>query len=416
MDCMNYNLAKNRITFSEATRILKNFANSFKKKLKIRNIDVKNSFGYRCCCDKFSNINIPKYDKSAMDGYAVSSMNDEKLYKVCETIPAGVKSDFFLTDNFAIKVMTGSYVPIGTERVIPIENVIIINNFIKINIKSNKRNIIYKSEISSVNDLVLRAGATIGSIEIGKLLLSGISNIDVFEKINVSIISTGNEITNILSSPSDSMILDSNGPMLTSLCNEIGLNIVNNFLCSDNKELIKKAIFESNKSSDIIITTGGASVGDYDYIKEIIYKIGYFYNFGGIMIKPGKPTIFSMNKKNQIIFCLPGNPVSALLSFHLFVKEFISSLFMDYNEMGDAKNFLKIRKSIKSKNSSFREYFPCNIDEDFFIEPYIGYRGSADLISISRCSGFFVFEKDRLIIEAGEKVEYIPINNNPALK
>lgn len=290
-------------------------------------INIEDSLGLFVANDIVSRINLPKFDNSAMDGYAInSSILGQSVTPQKEVIYAGTKTLPVLEDGSAIRIMTGAPVPKNADIVVPIEMVEFVDNDIKLPLDFKKgANIRLKGEELANGTLCLKKGEEINSYTIALLASQGIDKIEVYKKPIVSIIGSGSELKSYNEKTIGEFdIYNSNTPMLKARTKTLNCEVVNITTSSDDKVALKNSILNS-LNSDLIVTTGGASVGDKDLTKEVLLELGMKYLFETIDIKPGKPTSLGL-LKNTYILILPGNPTAAMINFELFGKLIINKL------------------------------------------------------------------------------------------
>lgn len=290
-------------------------------------INIEDSLGLFTANDIISRIDLPKFDNSAMDGYAInSSILGQSVTPQKEVIYAGTKTLPVLQDGFAIRIMTGAPVPKNADIVVPIEMIEFIGNDIKLPCDFKKgANIRLKGEELANGTLCLKKGEEINSYTIALLASQGIDKIEVYKKPIVSIIGSGSELKSYNEKTIGEFdIYNSNTPMLKARTKTLNCEVINITTSSDDKVALKNSILNS-LNSNLIVTTGGASVGDKDLTKEVLLELGMKYLFETIDIKPGKPTSLGL-LKNTYILILPGNPTAAMINFELFGKFIINKL------------------------------------------------------------------------------------------
>ena len=297
-------------------------------------LPIEDVLDYVIAQDITATHNLPPYNNSAMDGYAVKIDDSMKCVKVIDTIFAGDNVDKILEDGFAIKVMTGAMLPKNTQCIVPIEDTKKCENGVLLpkNLVKNKH-IRFCAEDIQKDKLLLKKGSRLGAFEITLLASQGISHIKVYKKPKIAIFSSGNELKMHFESVEKYQLYNTNVVMLISRAKELGCDVEFIGSAKDSLEDIKQHI-QSALDSDIIITSGGVSVGDADFTKEAFSEFGYEIFFDKIDIKPGKPTTFG-KIKDKFILNLPGNPLAAALNFELFAQSIILAM------SGDNKKYIK---------------------------------------------------------------------------
>jgi len=287
--------------------------------------------------DIIAKHNLPPYDNSAMDGYAVKINDTGKSVKVSHTIFAGDNSQEKLENGFAIKIMTGAKIPFGTECIVPIEDVSLesspesktktndktYNITLPNNLELNKHIRLCGEDIKSETTL-LKIGQKLHAHHITLLASQGISHIKVYKKPKIAIFASGNELKMHFENVESYQLYNTNTPTFYARAKELGCEVEFIGTAHDTLEDIHEHI-KSALDCDLIITSGGVSVGDADFTKEAFGAFGYEIFFDKIEIKPGKPTTFG-KIGSTCILNLPGNPLAAALNFELFGQSIILAL------------------------------------------------------------------------------------------
>ena len=263
----------------------------------------------------------PAADNSAMDGYAVrfdDVANAPVTLPVRGDIAAGHPSSTPLEPGTVMRIMTGAFVPEGADTVIQVELTDGGTETVTIE-KALPRgtNIRRRGEDTRAGDVLLRAGIRIGPAEIALLAGAGKTSVRVGRRPTVAILSTGDELIEAGEAPSPGKIVNSNGPLLAALVTEAGAIPRNLGIVRDTREATIAA-FERAVECDFILSSGGVSVGAYDFVKDALEALGAESKFWRVSMKPGKPVVLS-RLRDRVVFGLPGNPVSCFVSFHLFV-------------------------------------------------------------------------------------------------
>lgn len=356
-----------------------------------------------------SPINVPSFNNSAMDGYAVrlSDINQSKLLPLATTIFAGDDiSNLNWPIGTCLRVMTGAPVPDEAEAVVMQEQTESTATGIKFpyEIKSGS-NIRYIGEDSKQGSVVVDKGTRLTIATLSNLATLGIAELTVFSKLKVAIFSTGDELSDI-GNPltNNSAIYDSNRFTLKLLLTQLNCQIIDLGIIADDPNLIKQSLETASKLADLVITSGGVSVGDADYTKTALAELGEI-NFWKIAIKPGKP--FAFGKIGDALFCgLPGNPVSTLVTFYQLVQPLIVAL-SGQNLSNDTMSF-KVKTATNLKKSVGRLDFQrgrLQINSDGELEVVsTGQQGSHLTQSFNHANCFIVLEQDRGNVAQGELV------------
>jgi len=276
--------------------------------------------------DIIASSSLPKFDNSAMDGYAVLIQDKNKTLEVMDTIFAGDNNNKILKEGSCIKIMTGARIPANCTAIVPKEDVEITNEH-KIKLNSNIKeyqHIRFIGEDIKTGEILIKKGETLNFSHITLLSSQGISYVKLIKKPKIVVFSSGEELKLHYEKIEPYQIYNSNTPTLLSRCKELGCEVSFIGQAQDSIESIKDSVLNA-LDADLIITSGGVSVGDADYTKAAFNELSFTTLFDGIFIKPGKPTVFG-KIDNSYILNLPGNPLAAALIFELFGKLIINKL------------------------------------------------------------------------------------------
>ena len=317
------------ITVEEALSIINNI--SIKNKTK--EVLLNHSLYYTLAEDIVTDRNYPPFNRSAMDGYAINIddlNNDDNNFFTNEIVIAGSILNRNIKKKEAIKIMTGAPVPTGANAVVKIEDSISYdNNIIKFSNSDNItiwQNIAKEGEDILKNKVLIQKGTLIQKTMIPALASIGKSKLSVVQPPSVGIVCTGNEIINVENTPLEHQIRNSNLSTIHTFLNSYHIYNIQYSHTQDKKEDIKHTILQM-LNNDIIIITGGVSMGDTDYVPEILESIGVKNLFYKVKMKPGKPIWFGIYKNKIPIFALPGNPVSVQVAIKVFIEPFFTKIF-----------------------------------------------------------------------------------------
>ena len=373
-------------------------------------VAVGDALGRVVAVDQASRLDLPPFDKSAMDGYAVPAGDDGPIYRLIESVPAGAVPTQALTPGTAIKVMTGAPVPAGTGKVVMIERTDQRDGQVTVHTPDAAVNICRQAEDVAVGDVVVRAGTVIDPATVGVLIGCGITEVEVVRPVRVAVLSTGDEIVSDPDDIAPGKIMNSNGPMLTALARQHGLTVASERSVGDDREATAQAIGEALDAADILVLSGGVSVGEFDVVAKALTDRGLTIRFDRVAVKPGKPITFA-SAPGRIALGLPGNPVSAYLMFHVFVlraARLISGL-----TGGGRPESRVLAGDFKRRKTERAEYVPYRTTSDGAAEP-LDYHGSADLQSVSECDGFFLVPVGAAGVSASERVEVLTMTGRLA--
>mgnify|MGYP002072947217 CR=1 FL=1 len=296
-------------------------------------IPLEESLGLVLCSEITSPVNLPLFTNSAMDGYALKSVDTAGAstaspvsLEIIATIKAGESAEMHIGIGQAAKIMTGAAVPEGADAVVRIEDVT--EKDWQLNISSEvekSANIRFEGEEIKKGETALPAGVVIAPAVIGFLRELGLESVEVYGPPRVSVVVTGEELAHRDEDIERGKIRDSNSLMLKTALSRDGVNTLSTVTVSDSKTEIQRVVDSAIESSDILITTGGVSVGDYDYVKEVFASLGVRQIFWGIAQRPGGPMFFG-KKGETLVFGLPGNPASSLVCYYEYVRPAIRSM------------------------------------------------------------------------------------------
>ncbi|OHB99231.1 MAG: hypothetical protein A3G70_03915 [Planctomycetes bacterium RIFCSPLOWO2_12_FULL_39_13] len=399
------------ISVDEATQIVL-------KKVKIlppKNVRLEVALGLCLAENIKSDLDMPPFNRSAMDGYAVIAKDIINLpvdLDVIETIRAGYNPKKRIKKGQAAKIMTGSVVPQGADAVVKVEETKSQDNGKRVRVfKKTKKgsNIARKGEDLRTGKIVLSKGTKIRPQEVGILAAVGANTVKVFSAPSVGIISTGDELVEITRKPKPWQIRNSNSFSIAAQARQLVEDIEIMGIVGDNKNRIKSVVKKGFKK-DILILSGGVSMGEYDLVGEVLKDFGVSIFFEKVALRPGKPTVFG-KKDDTIIFALPGNPVSALVTFELFVRPCIKKM-MGFLSYENVVLHAELEKEIKLKKKR-REYRPAylrHINGKWKVS-IIEWHGSGDLFSTTKANCLLIIRESAERLSIGDTVEVILIDS-----
>lgn len=373
--------------------------------LEEESVPLQEACGRVLYSDVSSDIDMPPFNKSAMDGYACRSEDIDRPLKVIETIPAGYTPQKTVGDGECSKIMTGGIVPEGADCVVMVEHTEIKDDLVIVNKKSSNRNICYKAEDIHKGDGVLQKGTLLTPAEIAVLSSVGCDPVPVSRKPVLGIIATGSELVEPSQKPQSAQIRNSNGYQLYSQVKQAGCKPVYLGIIGDSPEAIGSAIDQNISNVDILLLSGGVSMGEFDYVPGVLQEKGFKLLFQKVAIKPGKPTVFG-KIDNKFVFGMPGNPVSTFILFEMLVKPFCYKLMgADYSH---TKVTAKLAETIKRKKSERLSFIPVVVNNNGEIN-LIKYHGSAHIHALTKANGILSIPVGVNEIKAGENVQALLI-------
>jgi molybdopterin molybdotransferase len=325
------------ISATEARNIIRSSTTEFQSET----ISLLESHNRILASDVRANDDIPPFKNSSMDGYAIrssdtlgSSTNNIVELKILGEVAAGEIARITVEPMHALRILTGAPLPHGADAVVPLENVEERNETIRISSPtapgSSTRE---RGEDIKRGETVLLRGTRIDAAHVGVLASLGCTNVAVFRKPTMAILTTGNELLSVTESPRDGMIRNSNAHSLRALALENDCEPIDLGVARDNEEELLRKIREGLKY-DLFVTSGGVSAGKYDYVLDSMKKAQVNLKFWKVNIKPGMPFAFGTYAKegrDVLVFCLPGNPVSTVVTFLQFVRPCIQRMMSGSN-------------------------------------------------------------------------------------
>lgn len=390
------------ISVAEAKNIIKTYVikyESFEKRI------LSVSCGYTLSEDIYSPIDMPPFRQSAMDGYALN-IHEHNQYNIVGEIQAGDNKTSQLKSGEAVRIFTGAAVPDTANAVIMQEKVSV--NGAKININSLislNANIRPLGEQVKKGNLALKKGTKLTPAAIGFLTSLGITNVYVYCKPKIAIVATGNELIEAGKEIQHGQIYESNTIMLQSALYSFGYKNVNLYNVEDDYDNTRDLLDNAIHENDIVLITGGISVGDYDFVGKALHELSVNQRFYKVKQKPGKPLYYGQ-KRNTHVFALPGNPAAALSCFYIYVRAALEFLTGNSNY---TLNTIKIQSASNfNKKGNRAQFLKANIiDNKVHI---LEGQSSAMLQTFALANALVYLSEDKMSILKDEEVEAILIH------
>ncbi|MEW6680196.1 MAG: gephyrin-like molybdotransferase Glp [bacterium] len=381
-------------------------------------IDISSLLNRVLSQDIISTIDIPTSNLSAMDGYAVASSDTKGAseknpvrLEVIEEIPAEAIPKKVIKNGFASRIMTGAMLPEGADSVVMIEDTETMRQSVMIKKETKPyENVIQRGENIKNGELVLERQRVIDPSSIGILASLGITSVKTIKQPKIAVLATGNEIVDIKSELLPGKARNINTWTLSAQITESWAIPIDLGIGRDNKEDISSRIERGLKEADMLITSGGVSIGDYDITRDVLEDMGFMVKFHKVAMRPGKPTLFGIIK-GKPFFGLPGYPVSSMVCFEILVRPAIlkmggrknlerpiikTILGEDIRKKTDRRHYLRV--SLKKKNGVFEARLSGN-------------QGSSVLSSMVKADGLLIAEKDVEFIPCGSEVSVYLLRN-----
>ena len=391
------------IPVSEAIQIIK----SETRALEAETIDLRDSVGRVLAKEIFADMDLPPFDRSQMDGFAVKSEDVPGKLKIVGESVAGKGFDGEIKSGETVRIMTGARLPAGADAVQIVELTRGADeNFVEIlEAAKPKQNVVTRAAEVKKGEKIFSAGEQITENMIAAIASFGYARVKVSRKPRVAILATGSEIVDISETPAQDQIRNSNSIMLEALaraCAEVEVLPI----AGDDLASLKLQISDTLKTSDVLIITGGVSVGDYDFTKPALCELGAEIFFEKVSLKPGKPAVFA-KLDDKLIFGLPGNPVSVAVTFSLFVRTALLKM-QGANNCELKKGFAVVSNKIKGakeRDSFLPVSLETNADGNLIVES-LRFSGSSNFIAFSRADAL-VFVPKNTSLDAGDVAEIL---------
>jgi molybdopterin molybdotransferase len=393
---------KNMITYEKAVEII----NAQSVLLGTERVDLHAGVNRVLRQDVMSDLDMPPFDKSAMDGYACRAEDARSALEVVEVIPAGYQPQHAIAANQCAKIMTGAILPHGADCVIPVEDVEALSET-RIRFKGERvaPNICRKGEDVVAGQKLVSAGTRITAKEIASLALAGCVAPLVSRKPRIGIVATGDEIVEPHVMPQSAQIRNSNSYQLYAQCLQFGCQPFNLGIVQDTTDAIGGVVERAGQGNDLVLLTGGVSMGDFDLVPSMLKAAGFTILFEKVAIQPGKPTVFG-RKEDRFVFGLPGNPVSSFTVFEVLVKELLSGLMGLQKRAPFAR--CPLAKVFRRRASERRAWIPVKITPAGLAEP-VEYHGSAHITSLVSADGLITVPVGEKEVPEGTLVDVRPI-------
>ncbi|TVT76509.1 MAG: molybdopterin molybdotransferase MoeA [Denitromonas halophila] len=370
-------------------------------------VAIRDALGRVLAQDVIAPHNVPAHDNSAMDGYAIRTddCTTGASLSIVGTAFAGNAFSGIVGPSQAVRIMTGAMVPRGADCIVPQEDVQADNT--KVQIPAGRKpgqNVRRAGEDLALGEPALSAGKRIGPAELGLIASLGIAEVTVYRRLRVAFFSTGDEVASIGKPLAPGQIYDSNRYTLYGVLTRLGCDILDMGVIPDHPEALEAAFHDAATAADVILTSGGVSVGEADFIKEMVNRLGEVA-FWKINIKPGRPMAFG-KLDTTWLFGLPGNPVAVMVTFYQFVQDALLALMgvspLPTRPTLAARCTTEIRKR-PGRREFVRAIVRASAD-GWEVSP-TGAQGSGVLRSMSDANCFIVLPESRADVAAGDAVD-----------
>ncbi|HEY6046919.1 MAG TPA: gephyrin-like molybdotransferase Glp [Pyrinomonadaceae bacterium] len=376
-------------------------------------VPLSDSMGRFLAEDIVADTDLPPFDRAQMDGYAVRAADvahTPARLRIAGESAAGAGWHHEMNAGEAVRIMTGAPVPKGADAVQQVELTREVNGAGVVEILepvNEGRSIVRRAEEIKAGTTVLRAGEEINAAMIATLASFGYAEVKVGARPRVAVMATGSELVDVDRKPGQDQIRDSNNYTIAAYAAQCNAIVERLPLAGDNTEELKREIAEAARRSDVVITSGGVSMGVYDFTKAALKELGAETYFERVALRPGKPTVFGKLGK-ALVFGLPGNPVSVAVTFNLFARSALRAMQGAKNAMLKQETAVLARHV---KGSIDREsYLPAILSTDeqgtLLAEP-LKWGGSSDFVAFGRATALINLPAGPKANEAGSRVSVV---------
>jgi molybdopterin molybdotransferase len=406
------------LSVKDAETIIFNAVQPLNQENDLEIVDLLTAFHRILATPVISSLDFPHWDNSAMDGFAVryedvqnSNSENPTILEVVEEIPAGYEPKITIKKGQAARIFTGAIIPKGADTIVIQEKTKFQKNQVFIFATPQPQEFIRKQgDFYQAGKELLPAGIPLNAAEIAILAAAQLSKISVFRRPRVAIFSSGDELVTPEQTLEPGQIVDSNQYALAALVKELGAEVLMLGIVKDDQTALTETINYAINHADIVLSSGGVSVGDYDYIDNILASLGATIHFRAVQMRPGKPLTFA-TFPNSLYFGLPGNPVSALVTFWRFVQPAIKKL--SGIKTGWESNFLKVKSHSELKSNGKMETYIWGklnlINGIYEFQQAGGNLNSGNLINLSKTNALAILRVGKTLVTPGEETLVLQI-------
>ncbi|MGH9930658.1 MAG: molybdopterin molybdotransferase MoeA [Pyrinomonadaceae bacterium] len=380
-------------------------------------VSLENARGRFLAQDVVADSDLPPFDRSQMDGYAVRASDVQKVpakLRIVGESAAGRGWHNEMKAGEAVRIMTGAPVPAGADSVQQIElarELPEVNGGTQVEILEAValgRSIVKRGNEVKAGETVLSAGDQASAAMMAVLASFGYAEITVGRQPRVAVLATGSELVPPDQKPGSDQIRDSNNLTIAAYAELAGAIVERLPLAGDDTSLLKRQIAEAADRTDVVITSGGVSVGVYDFTKPALRELGAEFFFERVALRPGKPTVFARLPNGTLFFGLPGNPVSVSVTFNLFARTAILAM-QGAKDPLLPQNYAVLGRSVKGA-AERESYLPAQLsttEEGLLRAEPLKWGGSSDFVGFVRATSLIVVPRDAGLVEAGARVRIV---------
>jgi molybdopterin molybdotransferase len=398
------------LSYTDARRKVIEVAGALPRPLLKTHVEIEEAFGRILAAPVLADRDYPPFDRSTRDGFAVRAADAAKpgARLVCVgELRAGGQIEATVLPGQCVEIMTGAAAPKGADAVVMIEHVKREGSMITLERAAQAGDhIVPRGAEARAGALLLAERTRLGYAEMALAAQAGATRLEVFAKPRLAILSTGDEVVDARSNPGPLQVRNSNGISLEILARTGGAETIQLGNEPDEKVALRSAI-EKGLEADILVLSGGVSMGKYDLVEQVLADLGAEFHYTGVSIRPGRPAVFG-TCRNKLVFGLPGNPVSTMVTFELFVLPAVDIL-----NGGHARPLPAFRAKLATpvfEKGTVTHFLPSRIDWEGreALVTQLPWQGSGDIVALALANGFLIVGPERPEIAPGEWVDVLP--------
>lgn len=400
------------ISVSEAVQIVRQQT----KILGTEKVDLPYALGRVLAQDVVADTDLPPFDRSQMDGYAVRAADTTSApvsLRIVGESAAGKGWHQQMNSGEAVRIMTGAPVPEGADSVQQVELTHELKDGTVVELLAAVepgRSIVKQGDEIKAGEIVLRGGVTINAAMMAVLAAFGYAQVEVAKRPRVAVAATGSELVTVDEQPGQDQIRDSNNYSISAYAELTGAVVQRLPLIRDETSLLKRQIADAADSFDVVVTSGGVSMGVYDVTKNALKELGAEIFFERVALRPGKPIVFARLPGGALFFGLPGNPVSVSVTFNLFTRTAILAM-QGANEPVLKQETVMLARAVKGTMDR-ESYLPAQLmtnDDGELVAFPLKWGGSSDFVSFALTTALVIIPAGVKSVEAGSLVKAIPL-------
>ena len=396
------------ISVAEAIQIVKERTRA----LPPERVALANALGRFLAEDIIADSDLPPFDRSQMDGYAVraaDTQNAPARLRIVGESAAGHGWHQEMKAGEAVRIMTGAPIPSGADSVQQVELTREIDSFVEIQQSvQTGRSIVRRGLEIKAGATVLHAGEKINAAMMATLASFGYAQVKVGRQPRLAVLATGSELVSVDQEPTQDQIRDSNNYSITAYAELAGATVERLSLTGDDTMLLKNQIAEAAEDSDVVVTSGGVSMGVYDFTKSALKELDCEILFERVSLRPGKPTVFALLPGGTLAFGLPGNPVSVSVTFNLFARTALLAM-QGAKEAALIEEWAVLARGVKGsveRESYLPAWLRTSEEGDLLVEP-LKWAGSSDFVAFTRATALIIVPQGARPLETGTTVKVV---------